>query len=191
MKVAVGCDHAGFVLRRAVLDFLDGREDVEVLDCGSFTEDKGDDYPDIALKVAHAVASGEADRGVLICGTGIGVAITANKVRGIRAMACNDVDLARMSRAHNDLNVITLGGRVVRPEQVPEILGVWLDTPFEGGRHLQRVNKISQAEGAALCSQVNGRTVIFNHPLVQHKVGILRSRDTGARQFRELVQEIA
>ena len=197
MKIAVGCDHAGFVLRDAVLDFLKTRG-VEVLDCGAFAEETGDDYPNIAFRVAQVTAEEEVDGGVLLCGTGIGMAIAANKVSGVRAMACNDPEMARMGKAHNNINVITMGGRVIAPEKVPAILSVWLDTPFEGGRHLQRLNKIAQAERSNLCVGLlsrgqrpdQGRTVIFNHPLVQHKVGIIRSKDTSVKEFRELLQEI-
>ena len=119
------------------------REDVEVLDCGSFTEDKGDDYPDIALKVAHAVASGEADRGVLICGTGIGVAITANKVHGIRAALCGDCFSAEATRLHNDANILALGARVVGEGLALKIVDTFLDTPFSNDeRHIRRISKI-------------------------------------------------
>ncbi|MBR1672039.1 MAG: uracil phosphoribosyltransferase [Fretibacterium sp.] len=198
MKVAVGCDHAGFVLKSAVLDFLRTRG-IEPLDCGAFSEEKGDDYPSVAFRVAQLVSSEEVEGGVLMCGTGIGVALAANKTSGVRAAPCNDVELARMGKAHNNINVITLGGRVIKPEQVPAILEAWLSTPFEGGRHLQRLNKISQAERSTFCTNllskgqgaIQGRTVIFNHPLVQHKVGIIRSQDTTVKQFRELLQEIA
>ncbi|MCR5347717.1 MAG: uracil phosphoribosyltransferase [Fretibacterium sp.] len=198
MKIAVGCDHAGFVLKSAVLDFLNGRG-IEVVDCGAFTEDKSDDYPDAAFQVARRVSEEEADGGVLLCGTGAGVSIAANKVSGVRAVPCPNAEMARLAKAHNGINVITLGGRVIKPEQVPEILGTWLDTPFEGGRHLQRLNKIAQAEHSTLCvgplsgarEPVKGRTVIFNHPLVQHKVGIIRDKSISVKQFRELLEEIA
>ena len=146
MKIAVGSDHAGFILKSTVLEFL--KDKAEVLDYGVFSEIRVD-YPDIALKVAEAVSRGEADAGVLLCGTGIGVAIAANKIKGIRASACNDVELARMSKAHNDLNVIALGGRVIRPADVAPILDAWLSTSFEGNQHLIRINKIAAAESAA------------------------------------------
>lgn len=191
MKAAVGCDHAGFVLKRAVLDFLK-EKGIEVQDFGTFSEDRVD-YPDFALEVARAVSLGDADCGVLLCGTGIGMAVAANKVSGVRASACNDVESARMAKAHNDLNVITLGGRFIEPEQVRGILDAWLATPFEGGRHVQRLNKIAMAEQTTLSvgSSGEGRVAIFNHPLVQHKVGIIRDKDTNVKEFRALVQEIA
>lgn len=191
MKAAVGCDHAGFVLKQAVLDFLK-EKGIEVQDFGTFSEERVD-YPDFALEVARAVSLGDADCGVLLCGTGIGMAVAANKVSGVRASACNDVESARMARAHNDLNVITLGGRFIKPDQVRGILDAWLSTPFEGGRHVQRLNKIAMAEHTPLSvgSSGGGRVAIFNHPLVQHKVGIIRDKDTNVKEFRALVQEIA
>ena len=194
MKIAVGCDHAGFVLKRAVLDFLRAKG-LEPLDYGAFAEEGGDDYPDVAIKVARAVSSEEAACGILMCGTGAGVSIAANKISGVRAVPCHTAEMARLAKAHNDVNVITLGGRVIKPEQVPEILEAWFSTPFEGGRHLQRLNKIAVVEkSTAICGNTlegAGPTVIFDHPLVQHKVGIIRRKDTTVKQFRELLQEIA
>ena len=192
MNIAVGCDHAGYVLKPVVMDCLARNPEVRLLDFGTHSEERVD-YPDIALEAARAVSEGKADCGVLLCGTGIGMAIAANKIKGIRAAACNDVESVRMARAHNNLNVLTLGGRVLAPGQVPGILDAWLTTPFEGGRHLVRINKIAAAEAADLCAGLpsGGRVVVFNHPLVQHKVGIIRSRDTSVKEFRELLQEIA
>lgn len=192
MKIALGCDHAGYILKSAVLEFLSSRK-IEVIDFGAYSSEQDDDYPDVAFKVAQTVADEEVDGGILLCGTGYGVAITANKVCGIRAMACKSPEDAAILKAHNNGNVITLGGRMVKPDDVPAIISAWLDTPFEGGRHLRRINKISMAERSTLNaqSQSGGRVVIFNHPLVQHKVGIIRSVDTSVKQFRELLQEIA
>jgi uracil phosphoribosyltransferase len=190
MILAVGCDHAGFVLREPVADFLRGR--VEVRDFGIF-EEKQSDYPDVALEVAREISEGRADLGVLACGTGIGMAVAANKIRGIRAGVCNDVESARLGKAHNNLNVLTMGGHTVTPAQVPSILEAWLSTPFEGERHLVRINKISAAEASALSVENagTGRVVVFNHPLVQHKISIIRDKNTSVKEFRELVQEIA
>ena len=192
MKVAIGCDHAGFVLKQAVLDFFSPEKGFDVLDCGTFSEDRVD-YPDIAIKVAQAVSLGDVECGVLLCGTGIGMAITANKICGVRSAPCNDIESAKMAKAHNNLNLITLGGRVIKPEQVAAILDVWLSTPFEGGRHLQRINKIALAERSTLSAEMpsGGRVAIFNHPLVQHKVSIIRDKETNVKEFRSLVQEIA
>ncbi|MDR1740748.1 MAG: uracil phosphoribosyltransferase [Synergistaceae bacterium] len=185
MKIAVGCDHAGFVLKDAVVGFLRSRG-IDVADKGVFSAEKAD-YPDQALAVAGAVASGEADAGVLMCGTGIGASIAANKVKGVRAGTCNDPEAARLGKTHNNLNVLCMGGRVIKPDEAGAILSAWLDSEFEGGRHLVRINKIAAAEA----SDLSGRVVIFNHPLVQHKIGIIRDKNTSVKEFRELVQEIA
>ena len=190
MIVALGCDHAGFLLKSAVTNFL--KDKAEILDCGIFKEERVD-YPDIAIKVAKAVSEGTADCGVLLCGTGIGMAVAANKVKGIRAAACNDEESARMGKAHNNLNIITLGGRVIAPEEAGAILDAWFSTPFEGERHLVRINKIAAAEASTLSMETagGGRVVVFNHPLVQHKISIIRDKNTSVKEFRELVQEIA
>ncbi|MDR1979294.1 MAG: uracil phosphoribosyltransferase [Synergistaceae bacterium] len=191
MIVAVGCDHAGFALKSAVREFFEGK--AEVLDCG-LTETPAD-YPDVAFAAAKAVSEGRAEIGVLMCGTGIGMSVAANKIKGIRAAACNDAESARLGKAHNNLNVICLGGRVVSPDQAKAILDVWLATSFEGGRHLARVNKIAAAESSTLSTGgeegEEGRVVVFNHPLVQHKIGMIRDKNTSVKEFRELVQEIA
>ena len=151
-----------------------------------------DDYPDAAFKVAHAVADEEADAGILLCGTGFGISIAANKVPGIRSVPCNDINSAKMAKAHNNINVITMGGNVITPEQVKPILDTYFKTEFEGGRHIRRLNKISMAERSTLNLQFGqGRVVVFNHPLVQHKVGIIRDKNTSVKQFRELLQEIS
>ncbi|HEX4621219.1 MAG TPA: ribose 5-phosphate isomerase B [Myxococcaceae bacterium] len=143
MKLAIGCDHAGLALKTELLDALQGR--AEVQDLGT-TSGESVDYPDFASKVARAVGKGEVERGVLVCGTGIGMSIVANKFRGVRAALCTSELEARMARAHNDANVLCLGQRVIGPGQARAILDVFLATPFEGGRHAQRVKKIQDAE---------------------------------------------
>jgi len=144
MKVAIGADHAGYELKEQLLRML--REDgVEVEDVGTFSADSVD-YPDFAAAVGRKVASGEAERGILVCGTGIGVAIAANKLDGVRAASCHDHFTARMARAHNDANVVTVGARVVGVGVAEEIVRTFLDTPFEGGRHGRRVDKIRALE---------------------------------------------
>ena len=192
MKIALGCDHAGYDLKDTVVDFLNSRK-IDFVDFGAYDKNSDDDYVDVAFKAAKAIADEELDAGILLCGTGFGIAISANKVAGIRAMACYTPESAKMAKAHNNINVITLGGRVLKPEQVAPILETWFDTPFEGGRHLRRINKIAMREKSTLNAlmQPGGRTVIFNHPLVQHKIGIIRDVKTSVKQFRELVQEIA
>jgi ribose 5-phosphate isomerase B len=140
MRIAVGSDHAGFELKAAVLRELRARG-AKVSDCGTLSP-ASCDYPDFAAKVATAVASGAADRGVLICGTGQGMCMTANRFPGVRAALVYDEPSARITRQHNDANVICLGGRVLAEPEAVRLLGLWLETPFEGDRHLRRVRKI-------------------------------------------------
>lgn len=144
MKVALGADHAGFPLKEHLKVFLESRGD-EVHDFGT---DSGEstDYPDYAGQVGRAVADGRAETGVLVCGTGIGMAIAANKVAGVRAANCFDPYASRLARAHNDANVLTVPGRMVAPEYAEEIVRVFLETPFEGGRHQGRLDKIHDLE---------------------------------------------
>jgi len=142
MKVAVGCDHAGFELKEVVIATL-RRLGAEVVDFGTYSRESVD-YPDYGERVGRAVASGEVDRGVVLCGTGIGISIAANKVPGVRAALCHDVYSARMSRAHNDANVLAMGARVIGPGLAEAIVEAWLLTPFEGGRHALRVEKLNR-----------------------------------------------
>ncbi|HLB25494.1 MAG TPA: ribose 5-phosphate isomerase B [Nitrospirota bacterium] len=144
MKVALGCDHGGLELKLVYEGVLKSLG-VEVLDMGAMGEESVD-YPDYASKVAEAVSTGAADRGVAVCGTGIGMAIVANKYPNVRAALCHDAFTARMSRAHNDANILVLGGRVTGREVAVEILKLWLATPFEGGRHQRRLDKIAEIE---------------------------------------------
>jgi len=144
MKVAIGCDHGGLKLKGEVLAFLK-EKNIAYHDFGTYTSDSVD-YPDISLSVANAVAGGEYDRGILICGTGIGVSIAANKVKGIRAALCHDVYSAQMTREHNDSNILTMGERVIGPGLALAIVDKWLSTGFAGGRHEKRVCKIADLE---------------------------------------------
>lgn len=144
MRIAVGCDHAGLSLKEPVVAWLVERG-YDVHDVGTF-DPESCDYPDYALKVAHAVADAEAEFGLLFCGSGIGMAIAANKVAGIRAANCHDVVAARLARQHNDANVLAMGGRFVAPELAIEVIQTFLATPFEGGRHVSRIEKIREAE---------------------------------------------
>lgn len=144
MKIAIGSDHGGYELKTKVVRHL--RElGHEVEDYGTHSLDSVD-YPDFALPVAKAVAAGQCERGVLICGTGIGVCIAANKVRGIRAALCSDTYSARMSRQHNDANILCMGGRVLGEGLALDIVDTWLNAAFEGGRHARRVDKIHRIE---------------------------------------------
>jgi ribose 5-phosphate isomerase B len=144
MKIAIGSDHAGLALKGEMVSLL--REmGLDVMDLGTDTSESVD-YPDFGDKVSSAVSKGEVDRGVLICGTGIGMSIVANKYRNVRAALCSEPFSARMSRLHNDANILVLGGRVVGSELAKDIARVWMETPFEGGRHLRRLQKISSME---------------------------------------------
>ncbi|MGA2328412.1 MAG: ribose 5-phosphate isomerase B [Bryobacteraceae bacterium] len=142
--VALGADHGGFRMKELLKPVL-AELGFEVRDCG-VAEETPADYPDIALKVAEMVAGGKAARGVIIDGAGIGSAMAANKVPGIRAALCYDKSTARSSREHNDSNVLTLGGRLLTATQAEEVLRTWMATPFGGGRHAARVRKITEIE---------------------------------------------
>ncbi|MFY3792962.1 ribose 5-phosphate isomerase B [Ureibacillus sp. MALMAid1270] len=145
MKIAISSDHGGNNLRKEIMDLLDELQ-IQYEDFGPKTTDSVD-YPDYAKPVAEAVATGKADRGILICGTGIGMSIAANKVKGIRCALVHDVFSAKATRCHNDSNIIALGERVIGPGLAREIVKTWLNTDFEGGRHTRRVEKISELEG--------------------------------------------
>ncbi len=139
--IALGCDHGGFVLMQEVKKHLTERN-IEFEDYGTYSTDSCD-YPEFAKKVAHAVADGTADKGILICGTGIGISITANKVKGIRCALCHDVFSAEATRLHNDANILAMGGRVVGPGLALKIVDAFLDTPFSNEeRHIRRINMI-------------------------------------------------
>ena len=148
MRVAIGADHAGFVLKQHLIGMLAGLGH-EVVDLGTDSEESVD-YPPICAAVGREVAEGRADRGIVLGGSGQGEQIAANKVAGIRAALCNDLYTARLSREHNDANVLSMGGRIVAPGLADEILRLWLDTPFEGGRHQRRVDQISDLERGTL-----------------------------------------
>ncbi len=139
-KIALGCDHGGYELKETVKPFLE-KLGYEYYDFGTYNGNSVD-YPVIAKEVSQKVAQKEFDRGILICGSGLGMAIAANKVRGIRAVTCHDLYCARMSRLHNDANVLTMGGRVIGSDIACEIVKIWLETEFEGGRHQRRVEMI-------------------------------------------------
>ena len=142
--IVIGSDHGGLDLKQALTRYLTGR-DIKVSDIGT---DNGDsvDYPRFGLKVAETVASGSADLGILVCGTGIGMSIAANKVPGIRAALATDVFMGRMAKEHNNANILVLGGRVLDEQEACDIVGVWLDATFEGGRHQGRLDQIAAIE---------------------------------------------
>jgi len=144
MRVYLGSDHAGFEMKESLKAYFE-RRGLEVVDVGAYSEDPVD-YPDNAAQVARAVSGTSADRGVLVCGSGIGMAIAANKIAGVRAAMVTDPELARMARLHNDANVISLGGRHIPLDVAERILDAFFDTEFEGGRHQHRVEKIGALE---------------------------------------------
>jgi ribose 5-phosphate isomerase B len=144
MKIAIGADHAGFKLKESIKEFLKTLN-VKVTDFGTNSRESVD-YPDYAIPVAEAVAKKEFDFGILICGTGVGMSITANKVKGIRAALCNELFTARCSKEHNNANVLCMGGRIIGEELANEIVKTWLYTEFQGGRHQRRVKKIEEYE---------------------------------------------
>ena len=143
--IALGCDHAGFELKQAIIKHLDERK-IEYKDYGTYSEDSVD-YAVYAEKTARAVANGECELGLLFCGTGVGISMAANKVRGIRAACCSDLFSAEMTRRHNDANILCLGGRVVSREKATELVDIFLDTPFSGEeRHARRIAQIADIE---------------------------------------------
>ncbi len=144
MRIAIGCDHGGFEHKCAIAEHLKSRG-FEVVDCGIY-EHTPVDYPDIAVKVTKEITDGTCKLGILVCGTGIGMSMAANKVKGIRAAACSEHFSAKYTRLHNDANVLCLGGRVIGIGTALELVDLFVDTEFEGGRHINRIQKISNIE---------------------------------------------
>lgn len=144
MKIAIGCDHVGYELKKRVIDHLTEKGH-EVVDFGTDSTERTD-YPIYGEKAANAVASGECDRGIVICGTGIGISISANKVKGIRCVVCSEPYSALLSRQHNDTNMLAFGSRVVGGDLALMIVDAWLSGEYEGGRHAKRVQMISDIE---------------------------------------------
>lgn len=144
MKIAIGCDHVGIILKPAIIEHLMQRG-ITVIDKGAHSETRTD-YPIYGKAVAEAVVSGEADLGILICGSGIGISITANKVHGIRAVVCSEPYSSKLSRSHNNTNVLAFGSRVIGSELAKMIVDAWLDSSFEGERHQKRVEMIADVE---------------------------------------------
>ena len=144
MKIAIGADHAGFEAKEKIKKTLD-EIGVEYEDLGTNSLESVD-YPDYGAKVGKAVASGEVEEGIVVCGSGIGIAIAANKVRGVRAAQAWNEETARLARQHNDANVLSIGARVIPEEEIPRIVRAWFGAKFEGGRHAKRVEKIGEIE---------------------------------------------
>lgn len=144
MKIVIASDHAGFQLKQSILRLL-LKENITYDDLG-VDEPKSVDYPDFAAAVGEAVSTGKADAGILVCGTGLGMTITANKFKGVRAVTVGDVYSARMAKEHNNANVIALGGRTLDPAKAARLVRAWLKAPFRNGRHQDRLNKIAEIE---------------------------------------------
>lgn len=188
MKIGIGSDHAGFEMKESLKAYLCSRR-MEAVDFGCQSTESTD-YPDIGYPLAKAVASKNVDKGILICGTGIGMSMVANKVPGARAALAGNVQTARLSREHNNANILVLGARVIGLDEARDITQVFLDTEFAGGRHARRVNKITMGEagkGEGSMSTVH----LIDHPLIQHKLTLIRDKTTGSKDFRDLVAEIS
>ena len=143
MKIAVASDHGGYKLKEAVKAYLQSR-DIEVIDLGTDSEESVD-YPKFGKACANAVASGEADKGIVCCGTGIGISIAANKVKGIRCGLCTNVEMAELTRKHNNANMLAMGGRIIDEDTGLAITKAFVDTEFEGGRHQRRIDMLEEA----------------------------------------------
>ena len=144
MRIAIGSDHIAFALKRQLKEYLESKAH-QLTDFGTYSTDRVD-YTDYGFAVGEAVAGGEYDRGIICCGTGIGISIAANKVKGIRCVVCSEPYSAKASREHNDTNILSMGARVIGIEMAKMIVDEWIQTPFEGGRHLNRIEKISTYE---------------------------------------------
>jgi len=144
MKISLGCDHGGYELKEIIKKHLESKE-FEIIDVGTYSLDSVD-YPDYGSKAAELVAKKEVDKGIVICTTGIGISIAANKVKGIRCALCTNAYMAKMTRLHNDANMLALGAGIVGKNLALDIVDTWLDTEFEGGRHIKRVEKIMDIE---------------------------------------------
>lgn len=144
MKIGIGSDHGGYDLKEYLVSFL-SEQGIDYVDYGTNSRDSVD-YPNFAKRVAMGIIEKEVDYGIVICGTGIGISIAANKIKGIRCALCGDVYSARMSKEHNNANMLALGARVIGPDLAVEILSAWLKAEFQGGRHERRINKISEME---------------------------------------------
>lgn len=145
MKLAIGSDHGGYDLKEAIKNYFSEKK-IEIIDIGTDNKNISVDYPDYAKCVVKMILEKKCEAGILICGTGIGMSIAANRYKGIRAALCTDEFMAEMSRKHNNSNILILGGRVLTPPRALKIVEIWLETDFEGGRHITRLNKIEESE---------------------------------------------
>ena len=198
MTIALGSDHGGFDLKQTIIEHLK-KKGTDVKDFGIY-DTCASDYPDNAVPVCGAVLSGEADLGIVICGTGIGISISANKIRGIRCALCGDVFSAKMARLHNDAKVLALGGRVVGAGPgARDRRRVFIDALFgrgapraPRGQDHEAGGQVDPAAPVFITGRIRmGRLIVTDHPLIQHKISLIRDKKTGTKDFRELVEEIA
>ena len=188
--LAMCSDHAGVKQKYELIEFLEAKGE-EVCDLGCFSEESVD-YPMFAEAVCEKVQNGQADWGILICGTGIGMSLAANKCQGIRAALLSDVFSAKMAKEHNNANVVCLGARVLKTEQMKEFLDAFMAGQFQGGNHARRIEQVMALEGNGERTNCKlGKVTEIKHPLIQHKVSILRDKKTSLKEFRELTEEIS
>lgn len=194
MKIAIGCDHGGIVLKKACIEKIT-ELGYEYEDYGTYSEERVD-YPLYAQKVSEAIINGECDKGILLCGTGIGIGIAANKFKGIRCAHVTDAFCAKMAAEHNDANIISMGGRITSEEEAKEYIGIFFGSRFAGGRHAERVEMIKEIEKGKILKETKENTeemniTVVNHPLIVHKVSLMRDKNTVPKDFRELLKEIS
>ena len=143
MKIGIGCDHAAFLEKEKLIKYIENEFNYEVIDFGTKSEDSVD-YAEFGHAVGNAIQNRKVNRGIVICGSGIGISIAANKIKGVRAALCTSIEYAEMSRKHNDANILALGARFTSYDEIMRIVQKWFQTDFEGGRHLRRINKIEK-----------------------------------------------
>ena len=191
MKVSIGCDHGGYDLKEEIKKHLIERG-IEVVDVGCDKKERCD-YPIYGREAALKVADKTCDKGIVICTTGIGISITANKVKGIRCALCSEPLSAKMTRLHNDANMLAIGAALIGINMAKEITETFLDTPFSGEeRHQKRIDLIEGYRvGNPVKEVIMAKVVIMDHPLIKHKIGYIRREETGTKDFRQTVSEIA
>ena len=189
--LAIGCDHAGFALKKEILSYLE-KKNILYRDFGAYSDDSSD-FPFYASLVATAVQKDECERGILLCGTGIGMSIAANKFRGIRAALCMDEYQAQMAKRHNNANVLVLAGRITPKETAFDIIDIWLNEKYLEGKYEKRNQMIRRIEEGENMAGTNYKDMafVFDHPLIQHKIAIMRDKNTNTKEFRELVKEVS
>ncbi|HQM95775.1 MAG: uracil phosphoribosyltransferase [Clostridia bacterium] len=189
--LAIGCDHAGFTLKNEILSYLE-KKNIPYRDFGAYSDDSCH-FPFYASLVASAVQKNECERGILICGTGIGMSIAANKFKGIRAALCMDEYQARMAKRHNNANILVLAGRITPKDTAFEIIDIWLNENYLEGKYETRNGLIRRIEEGGSMSGTNymDMAFVFDHPLIQHKISIMRDKNTNTKEFRELVKEVS